>query len=857
MRGEVQRGDSVVISAVDGSGSKPYPLAKVKPNITYETVSEQGIEPNQPLNEPLTFHGGLGYSTYDRQIGGCQVNTGILTNEPNVLRAPVKLNTVTLTDATRPPQYCFEADGPAATIAHDASSSGSAASVKTLTVSHTVGSNNNRILIAGVSTTLSAEESTSDTCTSGGVSLTRLAAKDNGTAAFCSLWYLVNPPTGAADVVFTSLFTTDIVMGVSSYEEIDLLNPFGSVNRANGTSNAPSVVITSASGELVIDVMAAVNPSSNTVGAGQTQRWNTNVASSIRGAGSSEPGAASVTMSWSLGSSVAWSILGVPLKQAAGPLLYIITPEPNEQKVYKVSTDDSNFGTLLNTRTFALAPTPPQGRPAEWYDGSNTQWRLPLGDTTNDIQSLTSIASGTSNDTWQPEDSGSGDADARHLKAVKNQLYRTTGNNEVSILDRNTSPSTESNWGDEFYVGGVNAKITDIGESGGISYIPKEDGLYTWDGVGEARRVLLPDDMGLGERSGQGFIWFHGGFLIPAEGGLFWTLTGTPVGPDSYPENRANHPSISSGQFVKRGQWMGLAALGANVYGLYVDSTGTSGKIMWGYESGNAQKPITWHCIGSVTADFNDFHGMHITHTSKFSASETRPCLWFANGNDVSYIWLDKGGAPMWRRGDIDLAASATVISGNMDLGYPRVPKQLRKISGWAEDFSATDDAHKFQFKAYLDGGSAANVGAAITASGGVAPDGYFERWFTQDTNDLARSLLIECLWTGAASLTDQNGPHLRDVELSTVAQPRVTRTWAFLFGVKDEQSRTATTVRSELEAYIGDLKTYKLPDNATFNGTMGDIRALRDDEISELTERGQEPPKYVFAAHIREMPVS
>jgi hypothetical protein len=71
----------------------------------------------------------------------------------------------------------------------------------------------------------------------------------------------------------------------------------------------------------VIDTFATAGDSSPaTVGAGQTQRWNrstgANDGNEVLGGGSTEPGAATVTMSWSLGQGQAWSIGAVALKPA-------------------------------------------------------------------------------------------------------------------------------------------------------------------------------------------------------------------------------------------------------------------------------------------------------------------------------------------------------------------------------------------------------------------------------------------------------------------------------------------------------------------------------------------------------------
>ncbi len=525
------------------------------------------------------------------------------------------------------------------------------------------------------------------------------------------------------------------------------------------------------------------------------------------------------------------------------PVLYIIANEAAEINVYKLSLDSGDFGTLLNTKTFATTPTQPCGRPAEWNDGSNTKWYLGEGDN-GKIQRLTTIVSSTAADTW----TASGDADARHLKVVDNQLVRSTDENQVSKLAQGADPLTEANWGDDFFVGDVSANITELGEASGLGYVAKEDGFYEWDLVGEAANIF--PEIGNAPRNGQGMIYWHGGFLIPADSGLWWTRKGKPVGPDSNPNNRANHPSLTLGQDeIKHGRWMGLAAFGEYIYGVYVSSSGSDHRILWGRERTEEDPPgwgpLVWHTVSGAGGDFNDFHGCTITETSEFSSSETRPFLWGPSVNEIRYMQLDKDGAPAGRRGDIDLASSGDIHTGELDFGLPRVTKQLHKIDGWAEDMNT---GHKWQLYVFRDGGSSEQVGSDITS------DGYFEAFWTQDTNDTARMVIVRVRWTASDNTTNQNGPHLRDVMIRAVAVPDVTREWTFLFAVKDEQSKTAKKIRSELEAYVGDLKKYTLPDRDTFNGVMGKPRLLRADEIDKLTPRNLEPPTYVIAAVVREM---
>ncbi len=528
------------------------------------------------------------------------------------------------------------------------------------------------------------------------------------------------------------------------------------------------------------------------------------------------------------------------------PVLYAIANEAAEINVYKISLDSGDFGTLLNTKTFAITPTQPCGKPAEWNNGSVTRWYIPLGDNGN-IQELETIVSSTANDTY---DEGSTPADARHLQIVGNQMVRSTDENQVSILARGADPLEEANWGGDFFVGDKSSDITELGEASGLGYIAKEDGFYEWDLVGEADNIL--PEIGKADRNGQGMRYWHGGFLIPADTGLWWTRTGKPVGPDSNPENRGKHPTLPSGAlFIKHGRWQGLAPYGEYIYAMYENSSGSSGTSMFGRERDASDPPgwgpLVWHTVDVPLVEADSFLGHHIARTAEFGASDIRPLLLTQFGKNLRRMWLDRDGAPISRLGDIDVAASEFFAStGDLDFGLPRALKQLQVIEGQAEHFGSVTGS--WQFSVERDGSnSEENVGATITA------DGFFQRFWTQDTNDTARSISLNIKFTGAANLTSTEGPQLKDVVVQAVAVPDVTREWTFLFDVEDD-GKTAKKKRSEIEAYVGDLKKYKLPDGDTFNGVMGKVRMLRADEISALTPRNQEPPHYVMAAPVREV---
>ena len=149
-----------------------------------------------------------------------------------------------------------------------------------------------------------------------GVGLALLVGhSEAGDNARVELWYLLAPATGTNDIVISQSGANDVVGGATSWTGVDQTSAFGPTAVANGTTSPATVDVTSASNEVVVDVVGTRNAATLTVGAGQTQRWNLGVGV-IDGGGSSEPGAATVTMSWTLSGTFEWAIAGVSLRPA-------------------------------------------------------------------------------------------------------------------------------------------------------------------------------------------------------------------------------------------------------------------------------------------------------------------------------------------------------------------------------------------------------------------------------------------------------------------------------------------------------------------------------------------------------------
>jgi hypothetical protein len=188
--------------------------------------------------------------------------------------------------------------------------------VDELTYSHTCTGSDLILLVSANLKRLGSETVTG--VTYDGVALT-LIDSDVGGQRYASLWYLVGPATGANDIVVSVSQTVQSVdSGSISLTGVDQSVPLGTANTANGSGTAPSVTVSAATDDLVVDALCIENAGTLSVGASQTQRYNAVGADGWnKRAGSTEPGAASVTMSWSDTVGGQWAIVAVPVKPKA------------------------------------------------------------------------------------------------------------------------------------------------------------------------------------------------------------------------------------------------------------------------------------------------------------------------------------------------------------------------------------------------------------------------------------------------------------------------------------------------------------------------------------------------------------
>jgi len=138
------------------------------------------------------------------------------------------------------------------------------------------------------------------------------------------LYYLVNPPSGSNTLAYTlSSATYANACSAEIWSGVDTGDPFGTVATASGDPSPATVNVTSSSVQTVVDAVGIFGGTTIAVGGGQTSRDTRDGDdgggnySNTRAGHSSEPGAGSVTMSWTFSdahASAGWCIIGVPLK---------------------------------------------------------------------------------------------------------------------------------------------------------------------------------------------------------------------------------------------------------------------------------------------------------------------------------------------------------------------------------------------------------------------------------------------------------------------------------------------------------------------------------------------------------------
>jgi uncharacterized repeat protein (TIGR01451 family) len=187
-----------------------------------------------------------------------------------------------------------------------------------LTVAHTTGTGTNRLMIV---TVVSVPNQTISGVTYAGVALKKLDEATNNAASRpvkTEIWYLVNPPSGTANVLISwPSGNLEAAAGVSTYTGVDPTLPFGTVSKIIGTSSSNGTVVPisteSTLGDIVIDAFGSNKANVTTPGTNQVTIQTAGTNDAKVGTSYKVATQDSTTTSWTVGITT-YAYLAVALK---------------------------------------------------------------------------------------------------------------------------------------------------------------------------------------------------------------------------------------------------------------------------------------------------------------------------------------------------------------------------------------------------------------------------------------------------------------------------------------------------------------------------------------------------------------
>ena len=134
----------------------------------------------------------------------------------------------------------------------DSVSTGVGAGLATVTVSHTT-SGSNRLMLVAIAFDPHGDSVTS--VTYGGAALTFVGMREmpSGDHSHVELWSMLAPAVGTADVVvaMTGTSRNGVVVGVTTFTNVDQTTPYENFSSDWGDSTAAAVTVASQAGDLV------------------------------------------------------------------------------------------------------------------------------------------------------------------------------------------------------------------------------------------------------------------------------------------------------------------------------------------------------------------------------------------------------------------------------------------------------------------------------------------------------------------------------------------------------------------------------------------------------------------------------
>lgn len=228
-----------------------------------------------------------------------------------------RIDPVATGDATTSTTNTISTTGSTVAVENATSNSGTG---NTVTVSHVTGSAPDRLMLVGISYSVSANP-TIQYVTYGGTLLTQVGTVQADAARAVAIYRLLSPETGFANVVVNfDVPTNGAVVGVTTYSGVNQITPLNTFSSAFGNNSNPSLAVNSAANEVVFGIVAANNSLTSPSG---TPRWNI-AQGGLYGAGTTQVGSPISNVTYTLGGfqfGRAWVMSGVSIKPASGSSL--------------------------------------------------------------------------------------------------------------------------------------------------------------------------------------------------------------------------------------------------------------------------------------------------------------------------------------------------------------------------------------------------------------------------------------------------------------------------------------------------------------------------------------------------------
>jgi uncharacterized repeat protein (TIGR01451 family) len=267
-----------------------------------------------------------------------------------------------------------------AQVAVDSASSNGAelrgTGTETLTFNHTTTTTANRLLIIGVSMTITNVPTTGVVgVTYNGATLSFISAhNDANNTRRVEMWYLLNPASGNNLPVVVSVLIpahqyVGVVAGAVTFTGVDQTVPWSSFTSADGAAagysqlNVPSVV-----NGMILDTLAIGGPETTTIPGPQVSEWNltttacgfcgANDPPDVTGSGSARTGAPSVPLSETFSANSNWSEGAVSINPTAadigvstkvGSAVFLGSSTTYNITVFNNGTSAANSVTLTDT----------------------------------------------------------------------------------------------------------------------------------------------------------------------------------------------------------------------------------------------------------------------------------------------------------------------------------------------------------------------------------------------------------------------------------------------------------------------------------------------------------------------------